>query len=457
MTDLAISSSLHAWPNRIGDLIPIGESVVTRKRVTLIRTSAKVVVSIGLAAAFLSFVMTPARTQSRDAFIERYRVQCRAQFEHLRGPGQQENVRSHVQNCVRAKISALSLKQAANFRLLEFTPWLVENHGPAKAKGVIYFILGWSGRPTLDNHLLAPYFLKTLSENGWDVVATKIPQHLPNQDFAVLGTYEAAPSIVRTRVQQLKADGYRRVILAGHSWGGWIVLLAAQADDLAADALLVSAPSVGPKTRDGRNNPNFEKNFNEYPQLINGIKRPTVLMFYPDDDEDTPGRSDIARKRFEANKLPHVIIDHPAGFVGHFAGWLPLFDYEFGRCIQSFLDNPKTEGCDLSGLANDDFRSIVNLKQVVDADGKRITSPDTLVGKKFAAYTLGAPFRTWEFVSATRRHGTRAILEFDEDFTFHDGNLCANDACDVLVRWADRYILSFNAKSGDLSGWWIEQ
>ena len=351
---------------------------------------------------------------------------------------------------------ALSLKQAHNFRLFDFTPWLVKNRGPASAKGVIYFILGWTGRPTLDNHLLVPYFLKTLSEEGWDIVATKVPQHLPNQDIAGWGSYQAAPIIVKNRIQQLKADGYRRVILAGHSWGGWITLLTAQMDNLTADALLISAPSVGPKARDGRNNPNFEKNFTEYPRLVNGIKLPVVLIFYPEDDEDPPGRSDVAMKAFKKNKVSHLLIDHPVGFTGHFAGWLPVFDYKFGHCIKSFLDKPTTDVCASSPLTNDDFRSILSINQVTEPDSKRITMADALVGKRFAAYTLDIPFRGWDFVSETKRHGTRAILEFDEDFKFRDSNFCSSDGCYLLVRWSEGYILSFHPKSGDLAAWWIE-
>jgi pimeloyl-ACP methyl ester carboxylesterase len=420
------------------------------------KMAAKVVVAAGLMATFLPLAIPPALAQSRDAFIERFREQCHQQLQHLRGSGQRTNFRAHVSDCVTAKMRALSLAHAGDFRLLDFTPWLVNNKGPESAKGVIYFILGWTGRPTLDEHRLVPYFLKTLAENGWDIVATKVPQQLPNQDITGWGSRVAAPPIVRKRIQQLKADGYRRVILAGHSWGGWIALLAAQAEDVAADALLISAPSVGPKILNGNKNFSFELNFTDYPRLVKGIKLPTILMFYPDDDEDPAGRSDVARKVFADNKLANLLIDHPAGFAGHFAGWLPLFDYEFGRCIQSFLDNLKTDVCNLSPLDNDDFRSILSLHKIADADGKRITTADMLVGKKFAAYMLGVPFRDWEFVSTTKRHGTRAPLEFDEDFAFRDGKLCVKDDCYVLVRWSDGYILSYHANSGDLSGWWIE-
>src|SRR5690349_20137451 len=68
-------------------------------------------------------------------------------------------------------------------KLVERGPWLTMQIGPENAKGVIYYIRGW-GFPTgngpmggvlLDSFQLLPYFIKTLSEQGWDVIAAKYP------------------------------------------------------------------------------------------------------------------------------------------------------------------------------------------------------------------------------------------------------------------------------------------
>ena len=131
------------------------------------------------------------------------------------------------------------------FRLVEFTPWLATRCAPGDIQGVVYFVLGWNRRPVIDRNRLAPYFVKTLSENCWDVIAAKVPENLPNHD--------------------------------------------------------------------------------------------------------------VAKRAFEHNGVPHRIVDHPAAFNGHFAGWLPLYDYEFGRCIVSFMKNPKTGACTLSALSSGDF------------------------------------------------------------------------------------------------------
>ena len=58
-------------------------------------------------------------------------------------------------------------------KLLEFTPWLVQkNKGPASAKGIgaCYFIGGTSHGEPLTSTWAVPYFFKTLSQSGWDVV-----------------------------------------------------------------------------------------------------------------------------------------------------------------------------------------------------------------------------------------------------------------------------------------------
>jgi hypothetical protein len=235
-------------------------------------------------------------------------------------------------------------------------------------------------------------------------------------------------------------------------------LLSGQDRTLAADALLLSAPSVGAKLRrDGSMNPGFQRNFTEYPRLVNGIKVPTILMLYPEDDEDPPGRGDVAKKQFEQNKLPHLIIDHPAGFRGHFAGWIPLFDYEFSQCILSFLENPTTDGCQLSPLSNDDFRSIINLKQVTEVESKRITSSEPLVGKKFVVYSVGRFRGQLEHLSATKRRSTTLIDEVNEDVFVRDGQHCTKDVCHILIKWSDREILAFDPASGNLAAWWTER
>jgi hypothetical protein len=232
-------------------------------------------------------------------------------------------------------------------------------------------------------------------------------------------------------------------------------------DGATADALLLSAPNpFGPRLSptDGKPNQEFGMIVSEFGPALSKVKIPTV-MIVPDDnnwDPDPAARGQIAEKHFTQANVPHLVIAKPPGFFGHFAGWLPFFDYAYGRCIAKFLENPNSNACPLSPIANDDFRSILNLRQIVDADKRRITSADTLVGKKIDAYENRRISRQNDYISSSQRTDLQPVSEVRETYSFRDGLLCAEGECSTLIRWSEREILEFEPKTGDLKAWWIE-
>src|SRR5262249_36295966 len=160
-----------------------------------------------------------------------------------------------------------------------------------------YFVRGYSW-PTksLDGFLPVPHFMITLSENGWDTLTAKVPRTVSERGIEILSEGVA---FMRRRVKELKNEGYKRVILAGHSWGAWGALLAAQASDFGADALLLSAPNTfGPRISpiSGGPNPTFGLSVSEFPAALKQVKTPTV-MIVPDDlvwDPDPARRGAMA-------------------------------------------------------------------------------------------------------------------------------------------------------------------
>jgi hypothetical protein len=345
-------------------------------------------------------------------------------------------------------------------RLAESMPAFVVKHGPADAKGVIYFIGGYSlGKHTPGRFGILPYFLRSLSTAGWDLVGARVPSGEPDPgpSRGLWMAWRAEP-FVRERLSALKAEGYSKVVVSGHSWGAWLTLLLGK--NSAADALIVSAPNAfGSRISNytGRPNANFGFGLSQFLPAIDDVSLPTVLIL-PDDNEwdsDPAARGAIAEKHFTHAGVPRLVIVRPPGFTGHMAGYLPFFDYAFSRCIAAFVDNPTTQPCQLAPIANDDFRSILDLKQVVDADERRIASGDELVGRKFGVYALGAEFRRYDFVSATHRQTILPEREIREDFAFLDGQLCARKVCSVLVKWSEREILKFDPATGKLRSWWV--
>jgi pimeloyl-ACP methyl ester carboxylesterase len=414
----------------------------------------------------------PASAQSGNSQIEHFRDECRAQFAYLRGPGQRDNVIAHVRACVGAKLQTLAhaittAKSSSGkpLQLVESTPWLAQpSKGPTLAKGVIYFVGGYSaGEHSLDSFRLAPYLFKSLTEEGWDVILAKI-SHADSglgrngpRGFEYLGP---GAQTIRTRITELKAQGYKRVIAAGHSWGAWATMMAAR-DGATADALLLHAPNpYGPRLSptDGKPNQSFGMLVSEFEPALSKVNIPTVMIIPDDDiwDPDPAARGQIAEKHFTQVNVAHLVITKPPGFFGHFAGWLPFFDYAYGKCIAKFLENPNSNACPLSPIAKDDFRSILNLKQITDADKRRITSADTLVSKKIDVYENNRISRQYDYVSSSQRTDLQPVSEVRETYSFKDGLLCATGECSTLIRWSEREILEFEPKTGDLKAWWIE-
>jgi pimeloyl-ACP methyl ester carboxylesterase len=419
-------------------------------------------------AVSLMLAATAAVGQSRQELLERFREECSAQFAYLRGPGQHEIVHAHVHGCVIARMdSAIRQRSSqtpsggAPLQLIEATPWLVKNAGPEKAKGVIYFVRGYTPyEPSRDDFAIPPYFLKSLNAAGWDVIQAKVPHSEPDSELAAgLRRVGRTEPFVRERLAALKKDGYRKVVLGGHSWGGWLAMLLAH--DAVADAVILSAPNAfGQRTAPtGRANAVFGFTVTQFAAPIGAVKIPAVVILPEDTVYDAnPGeRGRIAEQRLAAAGVPHLVIAEPPGFEGHYAGWLPFFDFAYGECIEAFLETPSAPACAPPPRRGDDFRAILNLKEVADADKKRIVSTQALAGKKFTVYTLeDEDNKHFDYVSANQRVVLESTSENRETVTFRDGLQCIAGACRVLIAWSDREVLEFDPKSGELRAWWVE-
>jgi pimeloyl-ACP methyl ester carboxylesterase len=318
--------------------------------------------------------------------------------------------------------------------------------------------------PSSREYRAAPYFFKSLSENGWDIFGGMMPRGLPS-----IATEYVAPAgaFMLRRAEELKREGYKRVVLAGHSLGAWSASRVSENAGAPFEAILLSAPAVfgtriSPFT--GGPNPTYQLNLTELGPLFMKVKKPTFLVV-PDDrdyDPDPAARGAIAEKIFTQAKLEHVVLTKPPGFSGHIAAWLPIFDYAYGKCIQRFLESPSSDACQVPALSNADFRSIVRLDQVTGADDKRITSGEPLVGKKYIVYSLQSEadkpnVRELTYLSANQRQSLEIDSSPREKIAFRDGLHCAGTKCSILVRWTENQLLEFDAKSRNVSAWWAEE
>jgi hypothetical protein len=304
--------------------------------------------------------------------------------------------------------------------------------------------------------------MKTLSDDGWDVIVAKYPygKVTPRMRYA---SVPGAAVFVHDRAAELKAEGYKRVVLGGQSFGSWVAMAADQQKDLSADVLWLMVPNIyGPKTLDnGKPNPQFRLNYTDFVALLPALHTPAVLNTFAGDPYETGGRAKLVSAHFERDKRPDLIIDQPPGFVGHFAGWLPIYDFAYGGCMRNFMTQPADGACSPPPLDNADFRSIVAISQVADAEQKRVAAGDVLAGRSFVVYNLGLPDKQFHYLyqykSASLRDIMSPVAQSQEAVSYHDGQQCVGSICTTLIKWSDRQYLEFDSKSGNLVAWWIEK
>jgi hypothetical protein len=351
-----------------------------------------------------------------------------------------------------------SATQPARFEtnLLETTPALIQNRGPTKASGVFYFVRGFNNYERTDDRFRAvPYFLRSFSEAGWDVLIAKYPHDSPYGGRATV--HPLVASLLRGRVTELKRAGYRRVILGGWSWGAWATMNADGGGGLEAEGLFLLVPaSHGRRPTPDNPNSSFAEASSDFAGLTKSLSKPLAAVFFRDDPYDPGGRARLIEEHVQKRGLPHVVIDNPSGFSGHGAGWLPVFDYVFGKCLLTFFNTLESQRCKLSALSDGDFRSITHRRQIVDFDARRILTSEELVGRSYAVYFSGG-------ASEVHYKSTHTVsIQFATDrvesrYEFGNNQYCRATQCRTLVRWDDHRLIAFDPDTGVATSWWVEE
>jgi pimeloyl-ACP methyl ester carboxylesterase len=205
--------------------------------------------------------------------------------------------------------------------------------GPDRAIGVVVWNHGRSIN-TEDSESPTPPYLRALRDGGWDVLRFNRPR---DGD-----TLTASTRRLVELVGQLKRKGYRRIVLAGQSFGAFLALMAADGSE-DVDAVVATAPAAFG---------NFDEFYDSwrlnatrlYP-LLERVKRARVMLFYfHGDDFDPGGRGEHSRAILAGRQIGYSVIDQPAFLAGHWASSTGLFLRRFGGCIRDFLDADKIVG-----------------------------------------------------------------------------------------------------------------
>jgi hypothetical protein len=207
--------------------------------------------------------------------------------------------------------------------------------GPKEAAGAII----WGhGRAAMVNGVredrrTAPTspLMRALAFAGWDLFrADRAPDKDNNTDGLAL-TLEG--------IERLRAMGYRRIVVAGQSAGGWLALSAmGKVEGLHAVIALAPASHGNRTVRTTRR----DLALSEFEALLKARRDPTtrlvVALFEDDDyDPDPVARARLMREAAKQPGMPALLIDRPRALKGHSAGTSIRMARDFGACVRDFV------------------------------------------------------------------------------------------------------------------------
>jgi hypothetical protein len=200
-------------------------------------------------------------------------------------------------------------------------------HGPHAAQGIVIWNHGLSG--TSEQYKAPPALaLRILHARGWDVV--KINRNNLGETASSLSR-AAARTEEEIRIQ--RGRGYRRVALAGQSFGGYISLETA-ADRRDVFAVVAMAPGVTSRGGVDRIDPSVTE------RLLAENKATRVAVVFPPGDAlfNNYVRGPGAFKVLARRGLPYFLVDESASAIGGHGGATGgRFALRYGTCLAEFL------------------------------------------------------------------------------------------------------------------------
>ncbi|MBL6457544.1 hypothetical protein JMJ55_19610 [Belnapia sp. T6] len=216
---------------------------------------------------------------------------------------------------------------------------LMLRRGPAAAQGVVIWAHGYAGPARDLRGSAAPGFTAILNDAGWDVL--RFDRH-PGDD----ALYTSLPRLTEG-LAAVRAAGYRRIVLAGQSRGGWQAIMAASARPELVEAVIATAPAAhGEASRAN----NLLAGIDDFRRLLAGLPargpRLAVALFEGDDfDPDPERRAGLVEDAAATRPAPLLVLwpagAEPAPIRGHGGAADPRFTMLYGACLLTLVQAPE--------------------------------------------------------------------------------------------------------------------
>ena len=204
-------------------------------------------------------------------------------------------------------------------------------YGPDRAHGLILWNHGISGT-TQSWKAPAPPVLRLLQFRGWDVIMLK-RHHLA--ETMAGGPLNRTAQRTLQEAAAWRKQGYRKIVLAGQSFGGYVSLEAADStDDI--DAVVALAPGVRFADASSSLDPSITD------RILKRVKVGRLMLLFPKDDSlfGNVVRGEGAQAILSRRSLPYLLLDETSGISGHGGGNTGRFALRYGPCLSNFLSEP---------------------------------------------------------------------------------------------------------------------
>jgi hypothetical protein len=206
-------------------------------------------------------------------------------------------------------------------------------HGPEQAQGVIIWNHGISGT-TESWRAPAPPALRLLQGRGWDAVAVKrhnLAETLPG------GPLHRTVERTLQEVTAQRKIGYRRVVLAGQSFGGYASLEALDTAPDGLHAVLAFAPGVRESGAFGSLDPSVIE------RILQRARTARLVLVFPRSDLTfrSTTRGPRAKGILATRDIPYMVVDESVSELqGHGGAVTGRFALRYGACLAEFLATP---------------------------------------------------------------------------------------------------------------------
>jgi hypothetical protein len=210
--------------------------------------------------------------------------------------------------------------------------------GPQQARGVLVFAHGRGERGNMDDSRGSQpqSWTRHFNNAGYDI--WRFDRH-PNSDDTA-----RAARWFKTDLAELRRRGYRQIIAAGQSRGGWNAMMVLDQPGL-ADVVIAIASAAHGRGADARNDPQWEQISQLEAILAAGQAssqaRVAAANFRDDPYDANPERRAALMRQYGQRFAGFLLIDRPEGLIGHGAGASSAFNSRYGACLLNFATAPR--------------------------------------------------------------------------------------------------------------------